>query len=513
MNRPRIYIVEDEALIAMEISDRLTHLGYDVCGKATRGEQALEEIPQLAPDIVLMDIRLAGKLTGIDTAAKLRQRLDLPVVYLTAFSDTQLIEAAISTEPFGYLLKPFEERELHATLQAALYKHRMEQRHAQARTLENQLQIAGSIAHEFNNLLQVIAGHLTLAQMAVQPDNRPLTDNLDKAMQAAQTAAGLTDKLLVYTGKSLTELRPTDLNEIVRTYSVAPPLPHLPHRQLQLSLGEGIPSIMANAQQILHLLDQLVTNSAESTAAGPATIRLSTGVMEYDKVTLARHCLEGTANPGTYAYLEVDDDGYGMDAATLQRAFDLFFTTKFVGRGLGLPAVRGIVQSHGGCLFVTSHPGQGTTVRVLFPLTDKPRAATHQARPQQAERDRTGSTHTLLVVDDAATVRLLSQEALELYGYRVLAAESGSAALALFQEHHNEIDGVLLDLSMPGMDGIQTFEALQQIKPGTKVLLVSGYHPDALRQQYGENGFRGFLKKPFQLSELHEAVETLLRHA
>lgn len=513
MNRPRIYIVEDEALIAMEICDRLTHLGYDVCGKATRGEQALDEIPRLSPDIVLMDIRLADKLTGIETAAKLRQLLDLPVVYLTAFSDTRFIEEAIGTEPFGYLLKPFEERELHATLQAALYKHRMEQRQSQARTLENQLQIAGSIAHEFNNLLQVIAGHLTLAQMAVQPENRSLTNNLDTAMQAAQTAAGFTEKLLVYTGKSRAELRPTDLNEIVRTYSVSPPLPLNPHHRLLLNLGEGIPSIMANDQQIVHLLDQLVTNSSESTGDGPATIRLNTGVMEYDDVTLARNHMEGTASPGTYAYVEVADDGCGMDAATLRQAFNLFFTTKFVGRGLGLPAVRGIVQSHGGCLFVTSHPGLSTTVRILFPLTDMPRASTHRSLPQQSQRDRTGSAQTLLVVDDAATVRLLSQEALELYGYRVLAAESGPAALALFREHQDEIDGILLDLSMPGMDGVQTFEALQQINPDAKVLLVSGYHPDALRQQYGEKGFRGFLKKPFQLSELREAVEKLLHQA
>lgn len=270
---------------------------------------------------------------------------------------------------------------------------------------------------------------------------------------------------------------------------------------------------MANDQQILHLLSQLVTNSAEAIGAGPGTIELSTGVMECDEDTLSHSHVEGAARPGTFTYLEVADDGCGMDAATLQRAFDLFFTTKFLGRGLGLPSVRGIVQSHGGGLLVTSNPGQGTKVRILFPFQDQPPAATEPAPSQQAREDRVDSAKTILVVDDAAMIRLLSQEALELSGYRVLTADSGAAALALFQEHHHEIGCVLLDLSMPGMNGIQTFEALQQIRPGTKVLLVSGYHPDALRLQYGEKGFRGFLKKPFQLSVLRDEVERLLNSA
>lgn len=509
----RIYIVEDEALIAMELADRLTKLGYGVCGKTTRGEQALKDIPRINPDIVLMDISLAGELNGIDTAAKLRQALDVPVVFLTAFSDSALLKEALGTEPFGYLLKPFEERELHTTLQAALYRHRMEGQRMHARKLESQLQIAGSIAHEFNNLLQIITGHLTLAQTALPSSSADIAKNLDLAMLAAHTAADITGKLLVYTGKSHAELRPADLNEIVLKYSAFPLLPHGSPSRLQLNLGDGILSVMVNEEQIAHLLDQLVANSAEAIGVGPGTIQLSTGVMDCDEATLLHSHLEGAARPGTFAYLEVADDGCGMDATTLQRAFDLFFSTKFVGRGLGLPAVRGIVQSHKGGLLITSLPGQGTKVRILFPLQDRPVANLEPTPPQQAGEARPNSAHTILVVDDAAMIRTLSQEVLELAGYRVLTADSGAAALALFQEHHREIGCVLLDLSMPGMDGLQTFEALQAIKPGTKVLLVSGYHPDMLRLQYGDKGFRGFLKKPFQLQALRDEVERLLNNA
>lgn len=126
MNCSSVYIVEDEALIAMEISDRLSHLGYQVVGRAARGEKALEEIPRLKPDLVLMDISLAGELSGIDTANRLRPLVDVPVVFLTAFSDAETLQRAVGAEPFGYLVKPFEERELHATIQAALYRHQLQ---------------------------------------------------------------------------------------------------------------------------------------------------------------------------------------------------------------------------------------------------------------------------------------------------------------------------------------------------------------------------------------------------
>ena len=509
--KTRIYIVEDEALIAMELSDRLTKLGYEISGKAARGEQALEEIPRVHPDIVLMDIRLAGTLTGIETAAQLRWHTNVPIVFLSAFSDPAVLTEALDTEPFGYLVKPFEERELHATLQAALYKHRMTAQHTLTRTLENQLHIAGSIAHTFNNLLQTIVGHLTLAQTSLSPENRHIAGNLDQAAQAARIATDITGALLLYTGKSHAEHKLTSLNEIVRTYSSAPPSSRRLTKQLQLHLSDRPLSILANDKQVAHLLDQLIANSVEAIGSGPGAIRLSTGVMTCDEELLSLSHVEGTLRPGSYTYLEVADDGCGMDTETLQRAFDLFFTTKFLGRGLGLPAVRGIVQSHRGGLLATSGPGKGTTIRVLFPFTSTPHAAV-TTTTAHSSANATPSRNTILVVDDAAMIRILSQEGLEGAGYQVLTAGTGTEALTIFTQRHQDIGCVLLDLSMPGMDGLQIYDALQQIQPNTKVLLISGYQPDTLRQRYQDKGFNGFLKKPFQLSVLREAVEKLLKN-
>jgi PAS domain S-box-containing protein len=178
MQKTRIYLVEDEALLAMEISDRLTQLGYEVCGQAARGEQALEEIPQVRPDIVLMDIRLAGKLNGIDTAAKLRQHLNVPVVFLSAFSDDALLKDALGTDPFGYLVKPCEERELHTTLQTALSKHRTEciLQDANARLDEAARRSAAALRQSEAQFHDLFDGTLDLVQ-SVAPDGRVLFVN------------------------------------------------------------------------------------------------------------------------------------------------------------------------------------------------------------------------------------------------------------------------------------------------------------------------------------------------
>lgn len=149
---PAIFLVEDEALIAMELRDRLTTLGYTVCGQAARGEQALEKIPALAPDIVLMDIRLAGALNGVETATLLRERCDVAVVFLTAFSDTELIQQVGAAGSFGYLVKPFEERELHATLQVALCRHAADR---QMRETNRQLQAALAKVKQLEGLIPI----------------------------------------------------------------------------------------------------------------------------------------------------------------------------------------------------------------------------------------------------------------------------------------------------------------------------------------------------------------------
>ena len=178
MDTTRIYIVADEALIAMEISDRLTKLGYAVCGTAARGEQALEDIPRANPDIVLMDICLAGELTGIETAARLRQLLNVPIVFLSAFSDTALLREALGTEPFGYLVKPFEERELHATLQAALSKHRLERslQEANANLDETVRQRTSALMQSEAQLRDLFNGTSDLIH-SVAPDGRFLFVN------------------------------------------------------------------------------------------------------------------------------------------------------------------------------------------------------------------------------------------------------------------------------------------------------------------------------------------------
>jgi CheY-like chemotaxis protein len=505
MNKPRIYVVENEPPIADAICDRLTKLGYDVCGRAASGETALAEIPAARPDGVLMDINLDGKLTGIETASRLRALADVPTVFLTALADPAQVEKALGSEPFGYLIKPFDKRALDATLKTALYKHRMERQRARLDRLETQLRMAGGMTHDFNNILQVIVGHLSLAKLAAPQSGAEVRLNIDEALQATHEAAAITRKLHQYTGGAPVSLKATDISALVRAHSAS--LRRLAGSAdgLHLNLGDTVASVMINEALLEQALDQLVANSAEACGGKSKGIRLSTGTAEYDRAALSQSRLEEKPRPGAFVYLEVADDGCGMDDATLHRAFDPFFTTKMLGRGLGLASVYGIMRKHRGGILASSSPAQGTSIRLLFPIQEQPLAVAAPAAGEPARG--AGSTQTILVVDDDAAVRKLCRRILEQFGHQVLTAEGGAQALAIFQKQAGEITGVLLDLEMPGMDGIATLAELRRIRPNVRVLLASGYYREDLQRIHGDKGFAGFLQKPFCPQTLRDALE------
>ncbi len=513
MDKVRIYIVEDEALIAMEISDRLSKLGYEVCGQAAHGEVALQEMPATQPDIVLMDIKLAGTLSGIDTANQLRPLVDVPIVFLSAFSDTQLVNEAISAGPFAYLVKPFDEHELHATLQSVYYKHRVERQRAYTNKLESQLCMAAGIVHDFNNLLQSIMGHLSLIQMKLHPPNNPIANNVKAALQAGHKAAEITRMLFIYTGKSPVKLAKNDLNEI--TTKSLPSLQALAGstQAVQLHLSADIPKIMVNEEQISHVLRQLITNSIEASDATSVNIQISTGLMKCDESMFSQNRINEKLKPGVFAYVEVVDTGSGMNHITLQRAFDPFFTTKFLGRGLGLSFVQGIMRSHFGGILITSTLGQGTRIRLIFPMIETPRVATEPALTATIKHEKTDSTTTILVVDDDDMVRNVCAIYLQSQGFETMTAVDGEEALVIFAENSNKIDLVILDWKLPGMNGIQTFEEMRRLRPDVNALLISGYFQEDIYPEFKDKGLSGYLQKPFTFEELQAEVNAILKNS
>jgi two-component system cell cycle sensor histidine kinase/response regulator CckA len=211
--------------------------------------------------------------------------------------------------------------------------------------------------------------------------------------------------------------------------------------------------------------------------------------------------------PGDYIYLEVSDTGCGIEPQAVGQIFDPFYTTKFTGRGLGLAAVLGIVRGHKGAVRVRSRPGEGTTFRVVFP----PAQGEQRPKAKEAAKARfPGTGGKILVVDDEAAIRDVSRRMLDSCGFEVLTAETGRQALELFRSQHGEIAAVLLDATMPQMDGLETFEELQRIHPDVRVILSSGYSEQEATERFTGKGLAGFIQKPYRLEDLDDKLRDIL---
>ena len=279
---------------------------------------------------------------------------------------------------------------------------------------------------------------------------------------------------------------------------------------LDLHLGESLPAIEADATQLRQVLMNLVVNAGEAVgdAAGVITVRV--GVRECDRAYLAGGVLDKEIPEGPYVSLEVTDTGCGMSGETQARMFEPFFTTKFTGRGLGLAAVLGIIRGHHGTILVTSEPGRGTQIEALFPPTTRPVIAPQVPAPVPTAWRGEG---TILVVDDEAHIRAGAAEVLEHAGFTVLTAADGQEAVAVFRDHAATVRVVLLDLTMPHMDGAATALELRQIRPDVRIVLTSGYTAEEATRQFTDRDLAGFLQKPYALKDLLATVRGALEPA
>jgi two-component system cell cycle sensor histidine kinase/response regulator CckA len=366
--------------------------------------------------------------------------------------------------------------------------------------------LAGGVAHDFNNLLAAILGHASLALKQL-PEGSPARGHVEKAAGAVERAADLTRQMLAYSGRGHYLVRPTDVNALVRQnlplFEVAVPK----GVRLEARLDPDLPLVDADVGQVQQVLMNLVINAAEAIGERGGAVTVVTGVRE---VTASDEWLwraSGTPlAPGRYVSLEVRDDGPGMDAETVDRIFEPFFTTKFTGRGLGLATVLGVVRGHRGGLSVESRPGRGTTFRILFaPSAQPPAAGAGTAAPPRRREGR------ILLVDDEEAVREMIGEILEQEGFEVLRAEDGSRGVALFDANRGRVDVVLLDLSMPGLSGEETFRRLRQIDPGVRVILSSGYDGAEARGRFGASAPSAFIQKPYRPEQLLAEIGRCLR--
>jgi PAS domain S-box-containing protein len=378
----------------------------------------------------------------------------------------------------------------------------------QAQRLESLGVLAGGIAHDFNNILAAIMGNAELALDDISPLS-PGRERLEGIVTASKRAAGLCAQMLAYAGRSRIEKRNIALGDLVEETLHLLKTSISKKAILNLNLEKSLPCMLGDPAQIRQILMNLVINASEAIGERSGVIALSTGAMDCSGQHLTNGYIVAPDKPGTYVYIEVSDTGCGMDKDAVQRIFEPFFTTKFTGRGLGLSAVLGIVKAHEGALRVYSEPGKGSTFKVLFPAID---VAEDREPEHDANRDWHGSG-TVLLVDDEESIRAMSSQQLRRLGLQVLTAEDGRQAVNLYCERKDAIALVLLDLTMPQLNGEEAFRELRQINPNVRVILVSGYSEDDIAARFAGKGLAGCLQKPYTVDRLRSLLSTLLPKA
>lgn len=399
-------------------------------------------------------------------------------------------------------------RDIESRKKAEDDKDAIEKQMLQAQKLESLGLLSGSVAHDFNNLLTSILGNAALVEKQL-PEGSPAIPQMENLNSSAQRASALCRQLLAYSGKGSFIMEPLFLQDavedITRILEVSTPK----NIQLNLHFDPVLPAILADATQVRQVVMNLVTNAIEAIGTSPGEIIVTASSQSYTPEEFIGFHAYSQSHAGPFVSLVVSDNGCGMDVSTVSRIFEPFFSTKFTGRGLGMAAVLGIIKGHGGAIRIESEPGRGTKATVLFPsTTQKPTAPlpsptlAANTQPLRAK---------LLLVDDDKSVLMTVESITELVGFDSLSAESGREALELFKQHHGEIACVLLDLTMPDLDGAQTLEELRKMDPSVPIILTSGYSEQNSKEHVDQKSIAGFLQKPYTIEEFEQLVKSVVQ--
>jgi PAS domain S-box-containing protein len=446
-------------------------------------------------DFFLSTIRLAlagGQLVAIDYCVKVGER------------DTWF---AGNVSPLSANTVVWSARDITRRKHSEAEQHRLEQQLLHAQKLESLGVLAGGIAHDFNNILMAIIGNADLAQMRVGADS-PAAKNLQQIEQAAARAADLTRQMLAYSGRGTFVVQAVSLNHLLEEMLHLLEVSISKKARLKLELADRLPAVEVDVTQMHQIVMNLVINASEAIGDQNGVITVSTGRQEYAGEQLPGGWFNDALKPGSYAFLEVVDTGCGMEQQTLARIFDPFFTTKFTGRGLGMAAVLGIVRGHHGAIQVKSAPGRGSSFRVLLPASGRPL----EGCLPDGDREEWLGSGTVLLVDDEETVRSVGSEMLQQLGFDVVSASDGEQALEVLRSTA-DFELVILDLTMPNLDGEQCFQRLREIRPQARVIMSSGFSEQEIARKFTGSGLAGFIQKPYTLAELREVLRRQLQGA
>jgi two-component system cell cycle sensor histidine kinase/response regulator CckA len=413
----------------------------------------------------------------------------------------QLIEVSLSVSPI---------RNVTGSIAGASHvarditkRRELEAQLRQTQRLESIGVLAGGIAHDFNNLLTGIIGNASLVADSL-PGSHPAQERLEDLIAAADRAADLTKQMLAYSGKGQFLIEAVNVSRLVAEISklIKASIPKTV--AVRLEPGADVPRIEGDPNQIQQLVMNMIINAAEAIGESRSgTVVVRTGAQQMDEHYIRTVLPATNLTPGEYVYIDVRDDGCGMDEETKARIFDPFFTTKFAGRGLGLAAALGIVNAHKGAISVESTPGGGTDFKVFLPAMS-PRS------PAPGEPASVPSKGTILVADDEEMVQKVAKLSLESYGYQVMLANNGQEAIDVFREMSHTIALIVLDLTMPIMGGEEAFEHLRAIRADVPIVLSSGYNETEATRRFAIGDIAGFVQKPYRSIKLREVVDAVI---
>jgi PAS domain S-box-containing protein len=385
-------------------------------------------------------------------------------------------------------------------------RRRFDEKLQRTQKLESLGVLAGGVAHDFNNLLTGVLGNASLALAELSPFS-PARERIEAITAAAKRAAELCDHMLAYSGKGTFVIEPVSLNEVVEETTQLLKTTISRKAVVERDLDENLPRIPGDITQLRQVIINLITNASEAIGDEDGVIRITTSLRRCDRRYLDSISIHEELAEGDYACIEVSDTGCGIDQATRERLFEPFFTTKFAGRGLGLASVLGILRAHRGAVALQSEPGQGTRFRVLLPaMTGLAMAPTEEVAAPGAP-----AGGRILVVDDEEAVLKVAKLMLEAGGFTVLTASNGRDAIEAFRRAAEDIVCVILDLTMPELDGQETLERLRRVRRDVRVILSSGFTEEAIAPRFAGDGPAGFLKKPYDSAQLMDKVAEVLK--
>jgi len=378
----------------------------------------------------------------------------------------------------------------------------------QSQKLEGLGLLAGGIAHDFNNLLMTVLGNTEIAREAAEPDS-PIQGALSDVETAATTAAELTSQLLAYAGKTTFMTESLDLSVLVHDVAGLISVTIPKNIEIEFALEKELPLVRGGSAQLRQVLMNLLTNASDAIGTAGGKIEIGTGIGRPPPMGGACAVIEHGKISGNVVHVTVRDDGAGMDADTLTKIFDPFFTTKFAGRGLGLAATRGILDSHDGQLRIETKQGVGSRFTFLLPILES-------SRPSPIDADlKIGpgrfQDRDVLIVDDEEPIRAILKKHLSAVGFNIHLASDGEQALAKAAEIGSQLSLVVLDITMPGRSGVEIWSELRKVRAELPIIMSSGHPEEALDQLEGWNpGRDGFVQKPYRYRTLLKEVATLL---